>query len=120
MGVVYLDYTRAGKPVAVKVIHGHLVNDPTVRNRFRREIDAAIRVSSRCTARVLDADPSADQPFLVTEFVAGVTLFTKVIETVVWTSRRRQSAGQSRPPSRRSWHRRRTSRPTSRLRSRHH
>lgn len=80
MGVVYLGYARSGAPVAVKVIHPHLLGDAGVRSRFRREIDAAIRVSSRYTARVLDADPAADPPFLVTEFVAGLTLAARVAE----------------------------------------
>ena len=60
--------------VAVKVIHPDLARDQGFRGRVSDEVAAARRVSPFCTARVLDADPTAPQPYLVTEFVDGVTL----------------------------------------------
>ncbi|MER5915525.1 serine/threonine-protein kinase [Streptomyces sp. NPDC001982] len=61
--------------VAVKLIR----TDPDARHdefrrRFAREVAAARRVSGRWTARVLDADTDAEQPWVATEYVAGPTL----------------------------------------------
>lgn len=72
MGVVFLAQTGRGGPVAIKTLAAG--SDPSFRARFEREVEAALRVSSMFTARVLDADTEADPPYLVTEYVAGETL----------------------------------------------
>ena len=79
MGTVYLGRALAGgPPVAVKVVHAELAADPEFRARFADEVAAARRVAPFCTARVLDADPTARSPYLVTEFVDGVPLSVAV------------------------------------------
>jgi hypothetical protein len=79
MGTVYLGRPLAGGPlVAVKVVHAELAADPEFRARFADEVAAARRVAPFCTARVLDADPAAQAPYLVTEFVDGVPLSVAV------------------------------------------
>jgi hypothetical protein len=81
MGTVYLGRALAGGPrVAVKVVHPELADDPEFRARFADEVAAARRVAPFCTARVLDADPTARAPYLVTEFVDGVALSVAVTE----------------------------------------
>ena len=60
--------------VAVKLLRGELARDADFRERFRREVSAAMRVESRHTARVLAADIDAPQPWLATELVPGSTL----------------------------------------------
>jgi predicted Ser/Thr protein kinase len=81
MGTVYLGHAAAGGPaVAVKVVHPELAADPSFRGRFAGEVAAARRVAPFCTARVLDADPAADPPYLVTEFVDGVPLGKAVLD----------------------------------------
>jgi serine/threonine protein kinase len=60
--------------VAVKVIHPQRVDDPQFRLRFAREVLAAMQVNSAYTAAVVDADPEAEQPWLATVHVAGVSL----------------------------------------------
>lgn len=72
MGVVYLAQTERGTPVAVKTLLTG--GDPSFAARFQREVEAALLVSSPYTARVIDADTRAEQPYLVTEYVAGETL----------------------------------------------
>jgi serine/threonine protein kinase len=73
MGTVYLG--RDGNDfVAVKVIRPELALDSSFRGRFRDEAAAARRVAAFCTAQVLDADPDADPPFIVTEYIDGVPL----------------------------------------------
>lgn len=74
MGIVYLARTRAGTPVAIKVIRPEFAADPTFRARFAREVALGRRVDGVCIARFLDADTDAEQPYLVTEFVDGPSL----------------------------------------------
>jgi hypothetical protein len=74
MGRVYLAATAAGRPVAVKVVRPELSDDQEFRARFRQEIQAAQRVHGLYTAELLDADPDASPPWLVTAYVAGPSL----------------------------------------------
>ncbi|WP_243711334.1 serine/threonine-protein kinase, partial [Actinomadura sp. KC216] len=80
-GSVFLG-RRAGEPpslpatdhVAIKLLHGGLAGDDSARARFVRELEVAKRVARFCTAQVLDADVAGDQPYIVSEYVPGVTL----------------------------------------------
>ena len=74
MGVVYLGQARDRRLVAVKVVRADRTADPEFAARFRREVRAASGVAGFCTARVLDADLDARQPYYVTEYVQGPTL----------------------------------------------
>ncbi|MEU6133649.1 protein kinase [Nocardioides sp. NPDC047086] len=78
MGVVYLGEDANGMQAAVKVILPELTSDPGFRARFEREIEAAKRVQSRFTARVLDADPDAEQPWMASEYVPDPPLSKRV------------------------------------------
>ncbi|MER5599778.1 serine/threonine-protein kinase [Streptomyces sp. NPDC002265] len=73
-GVVYEAYDAAGRRVAVKVLHWDAASGPAARRRFAKEVTASQRVASFCTARVLEADPDAERPYIVSEFVAGPDL----------------------------------------------
>jgi predicted Ser/Thr protein kinase len=81
MGTVYLARDGRGAPVAIKVIRWDLAADPEFRERFRDEVAAARRVAPFCTAQVLDADPDARRPYLVTEYIDGVRLDDVVTES---------------------------------------
>jgi serine/threonine protein kinase len=74
MGRVYLALTPAGRPVALKVVRPDLGGDAEFRRRFRQEVDASCRVHGLYTAQVLDADPDASPPWLVTAYVPGPSL----------------------------------------------
>ena len=79
MGVVYLgetppDHTGVPRQVAVKVVRGELAEDEAFRARFRREVAAARRVSGACVVKILDADPEAETPYMVSEYVTGPDL----------------------------------------------
>lgn len=74
MGRVYLGRTPEGAQAAVKVIRDDLAGDTGFRHRFRREVSAATSVAGMFTARVLDADPEADPPWLATQYVQGPSL----------------------------------------------
>jgi hypothetical protein len=74
MGRVYLALTRAGRPVAIKVVRAEFGDDEEFRDRFRQEVAAAQRVHGLYTAQVIDADPDAPQPWLATAYVPGLSL----------------------------------------------
>ncbi|MEV8587681.1 bifunctional serine/threonine-protein kinase/ABC transporter substrate-binding protein [Streptomyces sp. NPDC051180] len=74
MGVVYLGRTAAGELAAVKVTHADQADQPDFRARFRREVEAARRVSSPWAVPVTGADPDAPEPWMATAFVAGPSL----------------------------------------------
>jgi serine/threonine protein kinase len=74
MGQVFLGVSPGGRRVAVKLIHPALAGSPQFRQRFAREIEAARRVGGFHTAPVVDADPDADPPWMVTAYIKGPSL----------------------------------------------
>ncbi|OEV03980.1 hypothetical protein AN216_09850 [Streptomyces oceani] len=78
MGVVYLARSPGGGLSAVKLVRVEHATDPAFRVRFRRETEAAARLSSRWLVPVTDADPEAAVPWLATPFVPGPSLAAAV------------------------------------------
>jgi serine/threonine protein kinase len=74
MGVVYLGAAKDGDWVAVKVLRPELADDPEFRTRFGREVATLVRVKGMCTVRVIEADTTSRQPFIVTEYADGPSL----------------------------------------------
>jgi Protein kinase domain len=74
MGQVYLGQSPSGRLVAVKIIRTELADNTSFRQRFSQEVRAARRVSGIFTAPVVDANPDAPQPWMVTAFVSGPSL----------------------------------------------
>ncbi|MBA9003435.1 serine/threonine protein kinase [Thermomonospora cellulosilytica] len=84
-GSVYLGRPAGGMApgdgfVAIKLLHAGLTSDPNARGRFVRELEVAKRVARFCTAQILDADVEGDQPYIVSEYVPGRSLFRQVME----------------------------------------
>jgi serine/threonine protein kinase len=79
MGRVFLGMSPGGRQVAVKLIHPGQVGRH-FRERFAREISAARQVGGFHTAPVVDADPNADPPWMVTAYIHGPSLEDAVIE----------------------------------------
>ncbi|MER7167843.1 serine/threonine-protein kinase [Micromonospora sp. NPDC000207] len=78
MGEVFLAYSPAGSPVAVKVIRSDRLDEAT-RARFEREaLIARTVIGTNRVARFLDADPYARRPWLAMEYVAGATLLDHI------------------------------------------
>ncbi|WP_051072959.1 serine/threonine-protein kinase [Nocardiopsis valliformis] len=77
-GSVYLGEDSWGGLGAVKIMHPQHAGDQGIRDRFAREVELARKVASFCTARVIDADPFTDAPWVVTEYVEGRTLHDTV------------------------------------------
>ncbi|MGD0699673.1 MAG: protein kinase [Trebonia sp.] len=78
MGIVYLGESQSGRKVAVKLIRLEQAGEPEFRARFRSEIAACRLVSGFHTAAFIDADPDADRPWMVTQYVPGPSLDAKV------------------------------------------
>jgi hypothetical protein len=74
MGEVFFGRSRAGRPVAVKLIYPVFAHDDEFRRRFRLEVEAGRKVGGFHAAQVVDADPDAERPWMVTAFVAGPSL----------------------------------------------
>jgi serine/threonine protein kinase len=71
-GSVYLAVAPNGVRVAVKVLHDLV--DEAARVRFAREVDAARRVATFSTARVLDVNIGGQHAYIVSEYVEGPSL----------------------------------------------
>ncbi len=74
MGEVFFGRSQAGRPVAVKLIYPAFANDVKFRRRFRLEVEAGRKVGGFHAAQVVDADPDAERPWMVTAFIAGPSL----------------------------------------------
>ncbi|WP_410537795.1 protein kinase domain-containing protein [Streptomyces sp. KL2] len=80
MGRVYLARSERGRTVAVKVVQEELARQPSFRERFAKEVNAARRVGGQWTAPVLDADTDAEIPWVATGYIAGPSLQAVVDE----------------------------------------
>ena len=75
MGTVYLaEPTAGGDRVAVKVLGHGLAHDPVARERFAREGRAAAGVTHPNLVPVREIHPDAQPPYLVMDYVDGITL----------------------------------------------
>src|SRR5579862_8583609 len=74
MGRVFLGVSPGGRKVAVKLMLPGHSGDWEFRQRFAREVVAARRVGGFHTAPVVDADPAADPPWMVTAYIPGPSL----------------------------------------------
>lgn len=78
-GTVYRAEGPDGAPVAIKLLNPRKIGSAQARTRFAREVSAARQVGEFCTARVLAADVEDDHPYLVSEYIDGVSLQEAVI-----------------------------------------
>lgn len=68
-------HERTGRQVAIKYIHQHLLADPSVLARFRREAQVLAATAVASVVRVYDLDMQSDPAYLVMDYVPGVTLW---------------------------------------------
>ena len=90
MGQVYLGFSRAGRPVAIKVVHPQFASDQEFLQRFSREVAAASAVSGMYTAPVVGSGLNDNPPWLATAYVPGpplaavVSRYGPLPEAAVW------------------------------------
>jgi serine/threonine-protein kinase len=72
-GAVYRGYHgKLKRPVAIKVLHPHLIHEPRVLERFRREAQLAARLAHANVAGVLDVGETLDgRQLMVLELAVG-------------------------------------------------
>lgn len=80
MGVVHLGVDPEGRKVAIKVLRPAVAGDTTALRRLAREVDTMRRVHSPHVAEIIDADVTAERPYIITQFVPGRTL-EQTVET---------------------------------------
>jgi serine/threonine-protein kinase len=75
MAVVYRGLDRSlRRTVAVKVLHRHLADHKEARDRFEREAHAVAKLRHENILEIFDFAASADDSYIVTEFIDGATL----------------------------------------------
>src|SRR4029078_3904377 len=79
MGEVYAGtHLRTRRKVAIKMLHPHLIADPTVLTRFKREAEVTGKLGSEHIVSVIDINEDDGQPFLVLEYMAGESLAARI------------------------------------------
>lgn len=73
------DVYRAYQPgldryVAIKVMHGHLTEDPSFITRFKREAQSVASLRHPNIVQVIDFDVQDDEYYMVMEYIQGETL----------------------------------------------
>lgn len=75
MAEVYLGvHNTLNRPVAVKILHGYLLEDETSLNRFRSEAQAVANMRHPNIVQVFDFDVTEDRPYIVMELLEGPSL----------------------------------------------
>ena len=75
MAVVYLARDdELERPVAIKVLAGHLADEPVFRDRFIREARLAAGLSHPNVVQIYDAGEDDGNPYIVMEYVDGRSL----------------------------------------------
>ncbi|MGZ5309663.1 MAG: protein kinase domain-containing protein [Solirubrobacterales bacterium] len=79
MSTVYLAQDETlDRPVAVKVLHREISDEPEQLERFRREARAAAKLSHPNLVTVIDAGEDDGTPYIVFEYVPGDTLKQRI------------------------------------------
>ena len=81
MGVVYkaMD-TKLERPVALKFLAAHAIEDPEHKARFIREAKAAARLDHQNICPIYEIDEADGQTFLSMAYLAGQTLKDKIVQ----------------------------------------
>jgi serine/threonine protein kinase len=65
---------RLERRVAIKIMHGHLADDSSFKNRFVQEARSAARLAHPNVVNVFDQGQDFDMAYLVMEYLPGITL----------------------------------------------
>jgi serine/threonine protein kinase len=77
-GDVYLALDRQGRTVAIKLIRPEALSKPNIGERLRREVQTMRLVNNPRVAEIIDFNLDAEQPFVITRYVPGRSLWQLV------------------------------------------
>ena len=81
MSTVYLATDETlDRPVAIKLLHAEISDQPDQLERFRREARSAARLSHPNLVGVIDAGEDEGRPYIVFEYVKGETLKRRIAD----------------------------------------
>ncbi len=66
--------TTSGTPVAIKILHKHMAQDPIKIERFRREAATLAKIKHDCLAGIIDQGARSGRPYIIMEYVIGMGL----------------------------------------------
>jgi serine/threonine-protein kinase len=72
-------HSLLGRPVVVKVLLAHLASEPEMRERFRREAEAASQLAHPHICSIIDYGESEEAIWLVMPFLAGGSLADVIV-----------------------------------------
>lgn len=75
MAEVYLGHhTRLDRPVAIKILHAHLRDDPILMQMLKSEAAALVAMKHPNIVRCVDCDVIQGRPYIVMDLLEGITL----------------------------------------------
>jgi serine/threonine-protein kinase len=83
---------RLGRDVAIKFLRPDLAADPDVRRRFEEEARAAARLGHAHAVTVFDTSEQDGEPYIVMEYLPGITLADELARGQIPTDRVRKLA----------------------------
>ena len=72
--VYYAEHQLLERPLVIKVLHTHLARDAEMRERFRREAEAASQLVHPHICTIIDYAEAAEAVFIVMPYLAGGSL----------------------------------------------
>jgi serine/threonine protein kinase len=72
--VYYAEHQVLERPLVLKVLHAHLAKDPEMRERFRREAEAAAQLQHPHVCTIVDYFESGEAIFIVMPYLEGGSL----------------------------------------------
>ena len=77
--VYYAEHVALGRPLVIKVLHAHLAREAEMRERFRREAEAAAHLIHPFICPIVDYGASEDVVYLLMPFLSGGSLADRLI-----------------------------------------
>jgi serine/threonine-protein kinase len=72
--VYYAEHPELGRPLVIKVLHAHLAREAEMRERFRREAEAAAGLQHPHVCPIIDYGSAGQSVYIVLPFLAGGSL----------------------------------------------
>jgi len=77
--VYYAEHVQLGRPLVIKVLHAHLAREAEMRERFRREAEAAAHLVHPHICPIVDFGETDDVVYLLMPFLGGGSLADRLV-----------------------------------------